>query len=70
MPSKYIQPLLDGFIEAEAEARDALIDETTRQIHLAREFMRFEKAQKLCQSEHMKKMLEKYKQETLKLMQR
>lgn len=64
------QPFLDNFLAAEADARESVIDETTRQVHLARQFMRFDKAQKACKSEHMKKMLEKYKAQTLKLMQR
>ena len=67
---KYEQPFLDGFLKADAEAREQMIDETTRQLHLARQFNRFDKAMKTCKSEHMKKMLAKYKQQTLKLMQR
>ena len=64
------QPFLDGFLQADAEAREAMIDETTRQVHLAREFMRYDKMIKLCKSEHTRKMLERCKAETLKLMQR
>lgn len=64
------QPFLDGFLKAEAESREAMIDETTRQIHLARQFIRFDKALKLCKNENTKKMLERYKQETLKLMRK
>lgn len=67
---KYEQPFLDGFLKADAEAREHMIDETTRQVHLARQFVRFDKAMKVCKSEHMRKMLAKYKHETLKLMQR
>ena len=69
-PKTYSQPFLDGFLQADAEAREAMIDETTRQVHLARQFIRFEKAQKLCHNERTKAMLEKYKRETLKLMER
>lgn len=64
------QPFLDGFLKAEAEDREKMIDETTRQVHLARQFIRFDKASKLCKNPVLKKMLERYKQETLKLMQR
>lgn len=64
------QPFLDGFLKADAEAREAMIDEEVRQIHLARQFCRFDKAQKLCRNESSKKMLERCKLETLKIMQR
>ena len=67
---KYEQPFLDGFLEAEAETREKMIDETTRQIHLARQFIRFDKMQRLATSDRMKKMAEKAKMETIKLMQR
>lgn len=67
---RFIQPDLDGFLQAETEAKQAMIDETTRQVHLARQFIRFEKAQKICKNEGTKKLLEKCKCETLKLMQR
>lgn len=67
---KYEQPFLDGFLEAEAEAREKMIDETTRQIHLARQFIRFDKMIKLCRNDHTRKMLERCKADTLKLMQR
>lgn len=69
-PKTYSQPFLDGFLQADAEAREAMIDETTRQVHLARQFIRFDKAMKVCKNEHMRKMLDKYKRETLKLMER
>lgn len=64
------QPFLPGFLEADAESREKMIDETTRQLHLARQFIRFDKAQKLCRDERSRAMIERYKQETLKLMQR
>lgn len=67
MPDK---PFVDEFLEADTEAREAVIDETTRQIHLARQFIRYDKAKKLCRDHKMQAMLEKYKQEVLKLMQR
>lgn len=64
------QPFLDNFLKAEVEVREKMIDDTTRQLHLARQFCRFEKAQKLCRDERTKKMLERYKLETIKLMER
>ena len=64
------QPFLPGFLEADAKAREAMISETERQLYLAKQFCRYERAQKKCPNEYMKKMLERYKQETLKLMQR
>lgn len=67
---KVEQPFLDGFLKADAEAREKMIDDTTRQVHLARQFIRFEKAQKLCKDNGTKKLIEKYKLQTLKLMER
>ena len=67
---KVEQPFLYGFLKADAEAREKMIDDTTRQVHLARQFIRFEKAQKLCHNANTKAVLERYKQETLKLMGR
>lgn len=64
------QPFLDNFLKAEAEARESMISETERQVHLAKQFMRFDKALKLCKNDTMKRLLERYKQETLKLMER
>ena len=64
------QPFLDNFLKAEADAREAIIDDTTRQLHLARQFIRFDKALKVCKNENTKRMLEKYKRETIKLMER
>lgn len=68
--SKTEQPFLDNFLKADAEARESMIDETTRQVHLARQFIRFEKAQKLCKNKSMQNLLETYKRQTLKLMER
>lgn len=64
------QDFLPGFLEAEAEAREAMISETERQVHLAKQFIRFDKAQKLVKSPSLIKKLEQYKRETLKLMER
>lgn len=67
---KYVQDFLPHFLEAEAEAREQMIDETTRQVHLAREFIRYDKMVKLSKNENTRKYLERAKQEILKLMER
>lgn len=67
---KYVQDFLPGFLEMEAKEREAMISETERQLHLAKQFCRFEKAQKLCRDERTKKMLERYKIEIIKLMEK
>ena len=64
------QPFLDNFLKAEAEARESIISETERQVHLAKQFIRFDKALKHCKNDTMKQLLERYKQETLRLMER
>lgn len=69
-PKRWCQDFLPGFLEADAKARESMISDTETQLHLARQFIRFEKALKSCRSPQMQKMLERYKQETLKLMQR
>ena len=68
--SKYTQPFLDGFLEADAEAREAMISETETQVYLARQFCRFDKMQKLARNDNIKKMAERAKMETIKLMER
>lgn len=64
------QQFLDGFLQAEAEAREALITKTERQLHLAKQILRFEKMQKCCKNKSLYDILERYKQETFKLMER
>ena len=68
--SKIEQPFLDGFLKADAEARESLISEEERQLHLAKEFCRYDKAQKLCKNEATRKLLERCKMQTIKLMER
>lgn len=68
--SKYTQDFLDGFLKMEAEQREAEISEQERQLHLARQFCRYDKALKVCKSPAMQRMLEKAKQDLIKLMQR
>ena len=68
--TKYVQDFLPHFLDAEAEAREGMITETERQLYLARQFCRFDKMQKLATSDRIKKMAEKAKMETIKLMQR
>lgn len=57
-------------MNADEKGRELIVDETTRQVHLAREFIRYDKAKKLCRDPKVQVMLEKYKQDILKLMQR
>lgn len=64
------QPFLDNFLKAEAEARESMISETERQLYLARQFCRFDKMQRLARNESIRKMAEKAKLETIKLMER
>jgi hypothetical protein len=66
----YSQDFLPGFLEAEAETREAMISETERQVFLAKQFCRYDNMQKVCKSESMIKMLEKAKRDIIKLMQR
>ena len=68
--SKYTQDFLPGFLEAEADVRESMISETERQLHLARQFCRFDKMQRLATSDTIRKMAERAKMETIKLMQR
>ena len=65
---KYIQDFLPNFLDAEADAREKMIDETTRQVHLAKQFIRYDKMLKLCRNDNTKKYLERAKQEILNLM--
>lgn len=68
--SKYTQDFLDGFLRMEAEQREAEISEQERQLHLARQFCRYDKQLKLCKSEFMRNVLEKAKRDIIKLMER
>lgn len=67
---KYVQDFLPGFLEMEASEREAMISETERQLHLARQFCRYANMQKVCKSESMQRMLEKAKRDIIKLMER
>ena len=62
------QPFLDGFIKAEAEAREALISKEESLLHLAKQALRYEKMAKVCKDPKTKALLDKYKKETLQLM--
>ena len=65
------QPFIDGFLKAEAEARESLITKTETQLHLAKQILRFEKTQKkVGNNKKLYDLLERYKQETFKLMGR
>lgn len=61
--------MFENFENASTKEREDMIDETTRQVHLARQFIRFDKALKICTSDSMRKRLEEYKRQTLKLME-
>lgn len=61
---------LEGFLQAEAEARESTIDETTRQIHLAKQYVRYSTMQKVCKNHNTYMLLERCKAETIKLMER
>ena len=64
------QPFLDGFLKAEAEARESVISEQERQLHLARQFCKCDNALKVCKNENTRKVLEKAKRDIIKLMER
>lgn len=68
--SKYVQDFLPGFLELEASEREAMISETERQVHLAKQFCRYDRSLKVCKNEMMKRMLEKAKRDVIKLMER
>ena len=68
--SKYTQDFLDGFLRMEAEQREAEISEQERQLHLARQFCRYDKQLKVCKSPTLQRMLEKAKQDIIRLMER
>lgn len=63
-------PFLDNFLKAEAEAREKMIDETTRQLHLAKQYVRYSTMQKICKNHNTYMLLERCKAETIKLMER
>lgn len=67
---KYVQDFLPGFLEMEAKEREAMISETERQVHLAKQFCRYDRSLKVCKNEMMKRMLEKAKRDVIKLMKR
>ena len=63
-------PFLDNFLKAEAEAREKIIDETTRQLHLAKQYVRYTKKKKICRNHNTYMLLEKCKAELIKLMEK
>lgn len=64
------QPFLDNFLKAEAEARESMISEQERQLHLAGQFCKYDNALKVCKHENTRKILEKAKRDIIKLMER
>lgn len=62
--------MFENFDKADTEAQEAMISETARQLHLARQFCKYNKAIKLCKDEKTIQLLERCKRQTLKLMER
>lgn len=62
--------MFENFDKVDAEAQEAMISETERQLHLARQFCKYSKAIKLCKNEKTIQLLERCKRQTLKLMER
>ena len=62
--------MFENFDKVDAEAQKAMISETERQLHLARQFCKYNKAIKLCKNEKTIQLLERCKRQTLKLMER
>jgi len=57
-------------LKAMAYSKEAEISDSATQVHLARQFIRFSKMQKLCSNPVSVKILEEYKRKTLELMGR
>lgn len=66
--NKYTQDFLPNFIES--ENKNEFIDETERQLHLARQFCRYDKQLRVCKSPTLQRMLEKAKSDIIRLMER
>lgn len=65
------QPFLENFLRAEAEARESLITKTERDLHLAKQALRFEKMQKkIGKNNTLYQVLERHKQAIFQLMER
>lgn len=62
--------MFENFDKADTEAQESMISETERQLHLARQFCKYNKAIKLCKDEKTIQLLERCKRQTLKLMER
>ncbi len=56
-------------LEADAKAREAMIAEAERQLHLAKQFSRYTKSLKLCSNPKMREMLERCRMQTIRLME-
>lgn len=69
--NKSEQDFLPNFLKCEAEARESLITKTETQLHLAKQILRFEKMQKkVGGNKKLYDILERYKQETFKIMEK
>ena len=62
--------MFENFDKVDTEAQETMISETERQLHLARQFCKYNKAIKLCKDEKTIQLLERCKRQTLKLMER
>lgn len=62
------QPELDGFAEAWARSQQSGLDEETRQMHLAREFIRYGKYAKFSKDPEFKKRMMAQQMKCAKLM--
>lgn len=68
--NKYIQDFLPNLLETKTEDRNEFINETERQLHLAKQFCRYEKQLRVCKSPTLQRMLEKAKADVIRLMER
>lgn len=67
----YMQPFIEGFLKAEAKARESLITNTERDLHLAKQALRFEKMQKkIGKNNTLYQVLERHKKAVFQLMER
>lgn len=69
--NKYVQDFLPNFLETKTEDRNQFINETERQLRLAKQFCRYDKQLRFCcKNPTLQKMLEKAKLDVIKLMER
>lgn len=59
---------IDEFLQSEQKQK--LVEETERQLLLAKQFCRYDKQLRICSSPTLQKMLEKAKMDIIRLMER